>query len=176
MSVRYEPIERWLVPRSAIKATLTGVLRAAIDRHEGGVFWLGTRGVVAEVHAVALLEGAGVTEERGFWEVSPLAYGVVGEWSISRKQVLLAVVHSHEGRRETRLSALDRRGGVHVPDTLAVVVPGFGSVHDPQQWGFHRFGHQGFTELGSHERRARIELTDSDVTILRASEAGIIYV
>jgi hypothetical protein len=174
MTARYEPIERWKVPRAAISATLRGILRAAADRHEGGAFWLGTRAPVAQVHTVVLLDGPGVIEQRGFWEISPAAYGVVGEWASARGQVLLAVVHSHQGQRATWLSALDRSGGVHVPDVLALVVPGFGSVRDPLRWGIHRFDGHDFAEMHPKERDARIAWTGDDVIVTRASEKGVI--
>ena len=172
----YEPIIRWSIPRGVALATLRGIRRASRERHEGGAFWLGNRTTVGHVRTVVLLQGTGVVEERGFWEVSPLVFGVVGEWATAREQVLLAVVHSHEGSRATWLSPLDQRGGVHVPDMLALIMPGFGSVRDSRQWGMHRFDGAGFTELGPAEREARIEWTEDDFVVVRASEGGIIDV
>src|SRR5947209_3231087 len=125
MTAAYKPIERWSVPRGVVRATLRGVLRAARDHHEGGAFWLGRRAATSEVRTVVLLEGRGITEDIGYWEVSPLIYGRVGTWADEHSQALLAVAHSHLGREATAMSDLDRRGAVRVPDLLTIIVPTF---------------------------------------------------
>lgn len=173
MTTRYERIGHWSIPRGVVPPTLRGILRAAGQRHEGGVFWLGRRDTAAEIKTVVLLEPPGVTETRGFWEVSPVVFGVVGAWASSRGEALLAVVHSHEGRGATWLSGLDRRGGVHVPDMLAVIVPAFGAVTDPVEWGFHRFDAQEFVEWQREELMRAVEWTTAKVAVIRASAGGV---
>ena len=174
MTATYAPIERWSVPRSVVPATLRGVLRAARAQHEGGAFWLGRRAATTEVRTVVLLEGRGVTEEIGYWEVSARVYGRVGTWADENEQALLAVAHSHLGRGATAMSDLDRRGAVRVPDLLTIVIPAFGAVTDLRKWGVHRFNGQQFVELTELEKATRLLASDEAVTVLRASEDGVV--
>lgn len=174
MTAAYEPIERWSVPRGVVPATLRGVLRAAREQHEGGAFWLGRRAATSEVRTVVLLEGRGIVEGIGYWEVSPLTYGRVGTWADEHDQALLAVAHSHLGRGATQMSGLDRRGAVRVPDLLTIVIPAFGAITNLRNWGVHRFdGHQ-FVELSELEKAACILSSDEPVTVLHASEDGVV--
>jgi hypothetical protein len=142
--------------------------------HEGGAFWLGRRASTSEVRTIVLLEGRGVIEEIGYWEVSPLVYGLVGTWADEHDQTLLAVAHSHLGRGATAMSGLDRRGAVPVPDLLTIVIPAFGAITDLRKWGVHRFDGQQFIELSELGKAARLASNDETVTVLRASEDGLV--
>lgn len=174
MTARYEPVARWGIPRSVVDATLRGILRAGRDNHEGGVFWLGCRGPTARITSVILLEGVGITEEPSFFEISPVVYGRVGTWAGNRGETLLAVVHSHCGTSATWMSSTDRRGAVRVPDVLAVVVPGFGTIVDPLRWGFHRYAGGAFLELTGGQKRDALLWSDDPIAIARADEGGVV--
>lgn len=175
MTAHYEPVSRWNIPRGVVDTTLRGIRRAGMDNLEGGAFWLGRRESTSMVRTVVLLEGPGVAAGAGYFEVSPMVFGQVGVWAADREQVLLAVVHSHWGETATLMSPTDRRGAVHVPDVLTVIVPGFGRVTDPSRWGFHRYVPGGtFVELGADEQRARIEWTDDRVAVMVGNKDGVL--
>jgi hypothetical protein len=174
MTATYAPIERWSIPRGVVPATLRGVLRAAREQHEGGALWLGRRAATTEISTVVLLEGRGVTEEIGYWEVSARVYGRVGTWADDNDQALLAVAHSHLGRGATAMSGLDRRGAVRVPDLLTIVIPAFGAITDLRKWGIHRFNGQQFVELSELQKAAYLITSAEPVTVLRASEDGVL--
>jgi hypothetical protein len=174
VTATYEPITRWSVPRGVVGATLRGVLRAARDRHEGGAFWLGRRAVTCEVSTVVLLEGRGIIEEIGYWEVSPLVYGRVSSWAEEHDQTLLAVAHSHLDRGATAMSPLDRRGAVHVPDLLTIVIPAFGAITDLRKWGVHSYDGRRFVELSELWKAAHLVFSDDTLTVLKANEDGVV--
>jgi hypothetical protein len=169
VTATYAPIARWSVPRGIGPATLRGVLRAARDQHEGGAFWLGRRATTSAVRTVVLLEGRGIVEEIGYWEVSPLVYGRISTWADENDQTLLAVAHSHLGRGATGMSSLDHRGAVRVPDLLTIVIPAFGAITDLRKWGVHRYDGRQFVELTELEKSTRLVASDDAVTVLRAS-------
>jgi hypothetical protein len=174
MTARYEPITSWSVPRGVGPATLRGVLRAARDQHEGGAFWLGRRAATSTVRTVVLLEGRGIVEEIGYWEVSPMVYGRISTWADNNDQTLLAVAHSHLGRSATAMSGLDRRGAVRVPDLLTIVIPAFGAITDLRRWGVHRYDGRQFVELAELDKATHLLASDDAVIVLRASEDGVV--
>ena len=174
MTATYAPIERWSVPRSVVPATLRGVLRAARVQHEGGALWLGRRAATTEIRTVVLLEGRGVIEEIGYWEVSARVYGRVGTWADENEQALLAVAHSHLARGATAMSSLDRRGAVRVPDLLTIVIPAFGAITDLRKWGVHHYDGRQFVELAELEKATRLLASDDAVIVLRANEDGVV--
>lgn len=166
MSEPYPPIERWVVPSSALHATFFAVRPGARGGVESGVFWMGRRSDVANVEAVLIPRGPGVEERPDCWRVSAEVYGVISRWAVLRGLSLLAWVHTHGRGVPTRLSHADRTRSIRAPGVLAVVIGSGGREEDPDQWGWYVHEDGEYRMLLDQERRRRIDVT-SDVSIER---------
>lgn len=168
----YPSILDWRLPQAAIDATLAGVADAGRRGDEGGVFWLGDRAATSTVGAVVLLRGSGVVEMPGRWAVGHDAYGVVARLARTLELTLLGTAHIHGCGVPVKLSGIDRRHGVRVPDFLAVVIGEAGADADPMRWSWNVFGGDDFHELDDNERDSRIAVIDGTIECWKADGDG----
>ncbi len=174
MAGPYPPIDRWVVPDSALVATLRLVAPAGRVGNESGVFWLGSRAAVARVSAVVHPQGKGVEEAPGFWRVSPEVFGVISRWARPLGLTLLGIAHTHGRGIPARLSWADRNRSVRVPDILALVIGNGGEDHDYREWGWYVYENEDFRELDEGELIKRVELRVGEtVGVWRADSAGV---
>lgn len=157
----YPPIERWIIPAEAARASLRGVRPAGRRGLESGAFWLGRRGAIAEVKAVLLPQGAGVVERPDMWQVSPEVFGEMSRWALVRGLVMIAMLHIHVGH-SARMSRWDRERVVQVPDMLSVIVPQAGMSDEYQEWSWYVFEQGDYRELPSPEITHRITFTPDE--------------
>jgi hypothetical protein len=168
----YPSILDWRLPHAAIGATLAGVADAGRRGDEGGVFWLGDRAATSSIRAVVLLRGHGVVERPGRWAVGHEAFGVVARLARSLELTLLGTAHIHGRGAPVKMSWIDRRHGVRVPDFLAVVIGEAGAEADPMRWSWNVFGGGDFHEFDDDERHSRIALIDGTIACWKADAAG----
>src|ERR1041385_3570285 len=135
MSGPYPIIDRWIIPASALSATLAGVQPAGARGREAGAFWLGRRDSAAVISGVLLPHGRGVTESPYQWKVEPEVFGAAISWAKPRALVLLAVVHTHVPGVPPELSWSDRFLSIQVPGILSVVIGNGGKDSDYADWG-----------------------------------------
>jgi proteasome lid subunit RPN8/RPN11 len=151
----YPPIEHWLVPSGARRATLRAVRPAGRRGCESGAFWLGNRARTAAVSAVVLPSGPDVQERPDRWRVAAEVYGRISEWASERGLSLLAVVHTHVGD-SVDLSGADRRRSVQAPGVLAVVIGHGGSERRWRRWGWSFYEDGDYRPLDHGELHRRV--------------------
>jgi hypothetical protein len=173
----YPAIDRWIVPESAITATLLGVRPAGRRGRESGAFWLGTRTATSVVTDVVLPRGEGVIEHPGYWQVSPEVFGAISGWAKPRRLTLLSIAHIHLPGVPARLSWSDRHLSVRVPGVLAVVIGNGGDAADYRDWGWyvHEAGDFRLITEGDLARRIAVPV-DGDVEVWTASMEGVCQV
>lgn len=173
MTEPYPQIERWLVPRRAMRATLRGVRPAGRRGCESGAFWLGHRAAAATVTAVVLPGGAGVEERPDQWRVSAEVYGRITEWARERSLSLLAVAHTHGGA-SVALSDADRKQSVQVPGVMAVVIDYGGDGRGWHDWSWNVYEEGDYRRVRGRELRRRVRVRRfRHCTICRADSAGV---
>lgn len=151
-------------------------MRAGRAYREGGALWLGKRGITSTVQTLVIPEGKGVVERAAQWQLSTDIYAQVGNWAAEHGQVLLSLIHSHRGEDDVWLSSTDQFYGVHVIDFLSIVVGAHGTATDPGRWGFHVFDGIEYQRLSDADVNDRIHWMDGQVTVLSATEEGVVEV
>jgi len=174
MTAAYPRIDRWVLPDSAVAATLALVRPAGEEGNESGVFWLGSRADVACIRAVVHPAGKGVEEAPGFWRVSPEVFGAISRWASPLGLTLLGIAHIHGHGVPAHLSWADRNRSVRVPGILAIVIGNGGEDEDYRDWGWYVCAGEDFQRLGEAELTRRVELPIGEsVGVWRADEAGV---
>jgi len=173
MSEPYPHIDRWILPRAALSATLTGVQKEGQSVREAGALWLGPRNNAAGITSVVFPTANGVKATAGQWKVSPELFGVVTRWAKPQGLSLLGVVHTHLHGVPPRLSRADRQYSVQVPDILAVVIGEAGHELDYRNWGWYLYEKNAYRQLPTQELTKRFEITSQNVD-LRCADADTI--
>lgn len=169
MSGPYPEIERWVIPRRVLTATLTGVQLGGRGGMESGAFWLGQRRAISEVEAVVLPAGTGVQQKAYQWSVPPEVFGTVTRWAKPRNLSLLGIVHTHVRGVPPRLSWADRQYSVQVPGVLAVVIGNGGGDHNHRDWGWYVYEQGDYRIVPGAEFAERFQIgSDARVEIWRA--------
>lgn len=170
----YPPIARWVVPASALDATMTAVRDGAGRGVESGVFWMGERSDPAIVRVVLRPRGRGVEERPDQWRVSADVYGVISRWAVPRGMSLLGWIHTHRRGIPARLSEADRTRSIRAPGVLAVVIGAGGSEEDPDRWGWYVHESGDYRSVKGQERIDRID-SDGELAVecWRASLDGV---
>jgi proteasome lid subunit RPN8/RPN11 len=173
----YPEIERWIIPRLAIDATLDEVKPANHPGIEAGVFWLGCRSTIARVEAVVTPKGYGVNQFADCWQVSYRVYGGISAWATDAGLGLLAVCHTHGGPSPARLSRRDRTHSVKAPGVLAAVIGRDGDETDWTRWGWYEWNSGDYWQLSQSARSKRlIVVSDGTMTTWRADAFGVVPV
>lgn len=165
----YPPVERWILPRVAVEATLDAVRGPGRDGRESGAFWLGTRSPEARVKAIVFPRGAGVEEHPYLWRVSADVYGVVSTWAKPRGMSLLGVVHTHISGVPARLSQADRKRSVKAPGVLAVVIGNGGLDRDSKTWGWYVYD-SGYERLHQTTLDERVVVQNAVTVVLTVAD------
>jgi hypothetical protein len=173
MSEPYSRIDRWILPRAALSATLTGVQKEGQSVREAGALWLGPRTSAASITAVVFPTGTGVKASAGQWKVSPELFGVVTRWAKPQGLSLLGVVHTHLRGVPSRLSRADREYSVQVPDMLAVVIGESGHEPDYRKWGWYLYDKNAYRHLPTQELTQLLEITSQNIELRGANAATI---
>lgn len=169
MSEPYPRIDRWVLPRAAVSATLTGVQKEGQSVREAGALWLGPRNNAARITSVVFPTANGVKATAGQWKVSPELFGVVTRWAKPQGLSLLAVVHTHLHGVPPRLSRADREYSVQVPDMLAVVIGEGGHEPDYRNWGWYLYDKNAYRQLPTQQLTQLLEITSQDIDLRRAN-------
>jgi hypothetical protein len=158
----FTPIEKWVVPSSAITDSLLEMALDGALGNEGVSLWLGKRlkGVAEITHLVAL-RGPGVVKRPDLLRIESHLFNDVADVAIELGVSLLGQIHSHGGPW-VDLSWVDSTYGVAVPYYLSVVAPYFGMNNDidVNDCGVHVFEPgRGYRRLPPQEVTNRIHIS-----------------
>jgi hypothetical protein len=125
MTTKYfSAVDRWRIPQSVIRESLTEMARDGEVGNEGVMLWLGRRdGSLVEVTHPVALRGPGVIKKPNYLMIEPELLNEVTDLGIQLGAYLVGQIHSHGSEDFIDLSRTDRLYGFHAPFYLSLVAP-----------------------------------------------------
>lgn len=164
---------RWLLPKSALQASIAEMAIDGIHNREGVALWLGCReGPDACITHIAVLRGQGVIKEPDHLEIDSDLFNQLTDVALNHAVLLIGQIHSHGAGWTTDLSVIDHLGGLHVPGFLSVVAPDYALRSDTHiaDCGVHVYERAtGYRRLPLDEVLERITMVDQKVEILKVA-------
>jgi proteasome lid subunit RPN8/RPN11 len=127
MNEKYFPVvERWHLPESVLRDSITEMSRDGADGNEGVVLWLGRReNREARITHLVALRGPQIIKRPAQLIIHQSLFAEVTDLAIDLGISLIGQIHSHGPGYGTDLSVTDRMYGVSVPYYLSLVAPDY---------------------------------------------------
>jgi hypothetical protein len=166
----FPAISKWRVPSSLLEESISEMKEDGLLGREGIVLWLGHRKRgLAEITHLVTLRCNGVTKSPANLKISSRVFNDLTDIAINLRVILIGQIHSHGPGYGIELSYSDRTYGIGVPDYLSVVAPDY-ALRPSTRWEdcgvFVYEKDSGFRCLNNREIKRRIQLTDTDPTLI----------